>query len=375
MVDVVVVGGGTVGLATAWRLAERGASVTVVDPHAAPHEYGSHAGYTRVTRHAYHEGSGYVPLVQEADRAWCALEPSPGALLVRTGMLEFGPRDDPGFSAALAACDAHDLEHEMLTAAQVRARHPVVLPEGWEGCFTPTGGYLRVGPCLEAMRARAVDLGARIRSGTAALHLEPGRVHTSDGVLEADAVVLAAGSRVAELLPASESMPLRRLRRLLFWIRPATGWMASAQSLPVWGAFTPDGFFYGFPPGHEGIDGMKVACHTSASIPGLDDPVQPDAFDRSVRPEDWGPVEACLRAHLPAAGVERIDHRACLYTATDSWDFLLDRHPGDPRLIVAAGFSGHGFKFAPTLGRLAADLVLGGGRPHPGFAWDRHRSG
>lgn len=364
---VIVVGGGTAGLASAWTLAERGAKVTVLDPREAPHDDGSHSGFTRVTRHAYHEGTSYVPLVREADDMWCALESSPGELLVRTGMIEFGAPDDADFVAAVNACNACGVEHQMLTASELRARYPLVVPDHWHGCFTPSGGYLRVGPCLQTMRQRAEASGAVIRTGARVQAVEPGRVVLEGETLLADAVVLAAGTGTIGLLPGV-GVQLQALRRLLFWLRPE----APATTLPVWGAMVPDGFFYGFPPGREGIEGLKLACHTSATIPGLDEPIDPDDVDRELRAEDWAPVEAFLREYMPTLGTDRIAHRTCTYTVTPSWDFLVDRHPDSDGLVVVTGLSGHGFKFAPALGRLVAELVLDGASPQPEFSWARH---
>jgi len=361
---VIVVGGGTAGLASAWRLAERGARVTVLDPHEAPHDEGSHGGFTRVTRHAYHEGTAYVPLVREADDLWCALESTAGELLVRTGMIEYGPPDNADFRAVVDACLACDIEHRMLDASALRAQYPVSVPDHWQGCFTPSGGYLRVGACLHAMRSRAESHGAVIRSGVRATAVESGRVVTDHGVFEADAIVLAAGVQTPALLPAGER-PLSVTRRVLFWLRPTV----VPQSLPVWGAMVPGGFFYGFPYGEEGQQGLKLACHTSDAIPGLDAPIDPDAVDRTLHPEDWAPVEAFLRAHMPSVGVEIAAHKVCMYTVTPSWDFLVDRHPAMPGVVVASGLSGHGFKFAPVLGRLVAELVLDEAEPLPAFAW------
>ena len=364
---VIVVGGGTAGLACAWQLAERGARVTVLDPHVAPHEEGSHGGFTRVTRHAYHEGTSYVPLVREADAMWCDLESSPGELLARTGMIEFGRPDDADFLGVLEACRAYAIEHEMLNAGSLRSAYGVTAPPDWQGCFTPSGGYLRVGPCLRAMRTRAEHHGAEIRMGARVVAIEPGKVVLEDGTLEADAVVLAAGVGTPALLPGS-AVSLTPVRRVLFWIDPDE----VPAALPVWGAMVSGSFFYGFPYGDEGISGLKVACHVSGDIPGLDDPVDPRAVDRTLRPEDWEPVEGFLRTFMPSVGARCIAHRVCMYTLTESRDFLVDRHPDVPGLVVASGLSGHGFKFAPALGRLVADLVLDGADPVPNFAWSKH---
>ena len=296
------------------------------------------------------------------------LEKAPGELLVRTGMIEFGPPDESEFLGVLHACNAFGIEHRILDTAEVRATYPFVIPEGWHGCWTPSGGYLRVPACLRALRTRAEALGARVRTQARAVAIELGRVVLEDGFLEADAIVLAAGVRTAALLPTPK-VSLSALRRVLFWVRPTL----IPTGLPVWGALTPGGFFYGFPHGDEGLSGLKVACHTSAAIPGLDNPIDPDELDRGVRPEDWAPVADFLRLHMPSVGVDRVHHRVCMYGATASRDFLVDRHPSIPGVVVASGMSGHGFKFAPAVGRLVADLVLTDAKPQPEFAWARHQ--
>src|SRR5689334_17230493 len=151
--EVVVVGGGTMGLASAWALARAGVRVTVLERFAHHHDRGSHSGYTRVIRQAYHEGESYVPLVQEADRAWVELGARTGReLLVRTGLLEIGPEDDVELRKSIAGCVMHGVEHHRLDASEVMRRWPFVLPNEWCGWLTPSGGYLRVGACFDALR-------------------------------------------------------------------------------------------------------------------------------------------------------------------------------------------------------------------------------
>lgn len=358
---VLIVGAGTMGLASAWALAQRGAQVTLIDPHRAPHDEGSHAGYTRVIRHAYHEGPQYVPLVREADRLWCSLERTPGELLVRTGLAEVGAPDDAGFDAAVEACELHGIECHSLQPSQLRSRFGLVVPENWRGSWTPGAGYLRVGPCLERLRQCAHESGATFLEGRHAVGLTETGVELDDGrLLEGDRVVVAVGSRASRLIP---TVPVECHRRVLLWLEPPDG----PSSLPVWAAFAGDGFFYGFPPGDEGVVGLKVACHSSASVVGLDDPIDPDQLDRSLREEDHAAAEFA-RALIPGAG-EVLAHRVCVYASTPDGHFIVDRHPERPDVVVAAGFSGHGFKFAPAIGRLIAELCLDDAPPRAGFEY------
>jgi glycine/D-amino acid oxidase-like deaminating enzyme len=143
----------------------------------------------------------------------------------------------------------------------------------------------------------------------------------------------------------------------------------------VWAAFEPAGFFYGFPNGDEGIAGLKIARHTTSSPTDDDQPVDPDAVDRELHDSDVEPVLAFVAARMPAATGRVVAHRVCLYTVTPSWDFVIDRLPEDPRIVIAGGFSGHGFKFAPAIGRIVAGLALDrDAAALPDFTIARHRA-
>lgn len=369
------------GLATAWALARRGIGATVLERHHLLHEHGSHSGFTRVIRQAYHEGADYVPLVQEAGEAFETLGRRFGEpLLVKTGLLELGSPDDPEFAAAVDACRPHGVRFELFDAGDARRRWPFVIPDGWRACFTPSGGYLRVRACFAAFAREARAGGAVIREHSPVLGIEsggrrPAVVLASGERLEADRLVVTAGVELPDLLPDLLPSRIVRLRRVLSWTDPAPEHRAALRAMPVWGAFVAEGFFYGFPYGDEGIAGLKLGCHTSTTIPGLDDPVDPGTVDREAHIEDLEPLDRFLEHHLPIGRGPVVAHRVCMYTTTPTWDFVLDRHPDDPRVVIAGGFSGHGFKFAPTIGRLVGELVCdAAAEPLPLFRIARHRA-
>lgn len=365
------------GLACAWALAQRGAAVTVLERFGHVHDRGSHSGHTRVIRQAYHEGSSYVPLVQQAEHDWQALGQRAGrALLVRTGLLLFGPRDDPELSAAIQTCRQCDLPCSLHDGAEARARWPCVMPDDWLACFDPSGGYLRVAVCLDALAREAREAGAVVRHYVEVASIEHGEalaVQLADGErLRADRVVVAAGAWLPKLCPSLLPERLVRRRRILAWFTPATEHRAALAAMPVWGAFLPDGFYYGFPHGDEGTPGLKIAVHTSSQMPGLDTPVDPDTVDRRAHPADLDPLRRVLAQHLPRGQGPVAATHACLYTTTPSMDFVIDRLPEDPRVIVAGGFSGHGFKFAPAIGRHVSALLLDEEAPRPDLCVARH---
>lgn len=364
---VIVVGGGTMGLASAWALSRRGFAVELLERFEHVHGMGSHGGHTRAFRHAYHEGADYVGLVRRADLEWTALEQRVGELLlVRCGLVEFGAPDDPEFQAANAALREHGVLHEQLDARAAMRRWPFVMPEHWQACLAPESGYLRVKACFDAFRREAEQAGASVRQGVRvrALRLGGARVGVTldDGrTLEADHLVVAAGAWNPSLLPASlfGAAPARVLRRVLAWTEPAARERSALRALPVWAAFADAGFFYGFPDGDEGASGTKLACHNlrAGQSGWMDDPVDPESVDRGVHERDLAPLREFIDRHFPAARGEFVHSSVCLYTQTRSGDFWIDHHPEDSRVVVAAGFSGHGFKFASAIGVGVAELL------------------
>ena len=377
---VIIVGGGTMGLAIAAAVSRRGMEALVLERFSHVHEQGSHGGYTRVTRRSYHEGSAYVPLVQESEAAWEAIAAATGAeTIVRAGLVEVGAPEDPDLQAAIAACEAHGIEHAVVDAATAGRRWPLQAPPGWIACYTPSGGFVRVQACLDGLRREAEARGVRLRYGARVREIAGGatlRVLLEDGeLLPCEHVVLAAGAFARELLPRRLGELFAPRRRVLAWSRPAAAAIPALRAMPVWAAFTPQGFFYGFPYGEEGIAGCKVALHVYAG-PGDDPRLDVEKVDREVHAADLAPLEAFVAAHLPAAEGPWAGAKVCLYMCTPSGDFVVDRHPDDPRVVVAAGFSGHGFKFSPAIGRLCADLIAGEERDLPEiFRWSRHLRG
>ncbi|MFO7567521.1 MAG: N-methyl-L-tryptophan oxidase [Enhygromyxa sp.] len=367
---VAIVGGGTMGLAAAWALARRGCAVELFERFGHVHAQGSHGGHTRIIRHAYHEGSDYVELVSRADREWTALaERTQSSLLIRCGLLEFGPGDQPEFKAARAALGEHGIRHELLDATPASERFGFRIPREWTACFSPDSGYLRVAACLDALRREAEDAGARLHYGVRVRELalggERARILFEDGrVFAADRVVVSPGAWAPTLLKTAFGARLSVLRKVLAWTRAAEPERAILRTLPAWAAFVPEGFFYGFPDNDEGISGFKLACHSSAEPDELETklPVDPETVDRSVHEHDLAPLRRFIERYRPDAG-SIVASSVCLYTNTPSGDFWIDHHPDDDRYVIAAGFSGHGFKFAPVIGLGIAELLCDGHSP------------
>jgi monomeric sarcosine oxidase len=359
--DVIVIGTGGMGSAAALHLARRGVRVCGLDRFPPGHDRGSSHGQTRLIRLAYYEHPDYVPLLRRAYELWRDLETAAGRpLLVESGLLLAGPPESAVVRGTVESAEVHALPLERLDHAEAARRWPQVrLPDGWSVVHEPRGGYLMVEDCVRAHAAAAAQAGAVLEAGRTVLgwRATPGGgavVETDAGDYAADRLVVAAGSWAADLARLPE-VPLRVLRKSLFWYEPAVAARAkhAAGRLPCFGFDGPEGFFYGF-PALAGA-GLKIAEHTGGT-PVAD----PLAVDRGVVAAERARVEAVLTARLPGVGTQLAAHAACLYTMSPDGHFLVGLHPHHPQVVVAAGFSGHGFKFAAVMGEILADLATAG---------------
>ncbi len=351
--DVLVVGGGLNGLATAWWLLRRGVRrVGLVEQHALGHDRGSSHGASRITRSAYADAV-YVRLMQVAHgEAWPALEADAGTRLIhRRDACMFGPAGGP-FDAYVDALAGIDVDVEALEPAEARRRFPVFRFPGDPGVLHDrTAGIVAAADTIGAL-TRLVRAGATVLEGTTVRGIDPvGRVVDTDrGALKAERIVVTAGAWAGRLLPglAGRLTPVRQTVAHLAVDGDPT-------AFPLWAWRGLADFYYGlpaFPTGSPQWPGIKAAKHV------LDGPaVDPDA---PVAPPDVRPVVEFLAEHLVAPPKAVLATERCLYTVTSNEDFVLDHHPESPAVVVGAGFSGHGFKFGPLTGRILAELALDG---------------
>jgi sarcosine oxidase len=349
---VAVIGCGAMGAASAWRLKKRGADVVAFDRFSPPHERGSTLGESRITRTAYMEGAFYVSLLRESFPLWRELEASTGThLLTVTGLLTIGAPDSDAIRATQATARAEKLETHVLDAAEMRKRYPGhMLADSEVGLLDPQAGYLLPEQAVEAM-AREIDV--RRDQPVTSLKFRSDGVDVTTGRKSEgfDAAVVAAGSWVRDFLP---SLPVSIERQPMVWLALQSGvdWFAPDR-FPAWlREGTPQGDAYGVPS----LDGrtIKVGLHHGG------DPTQPDSVNRTVTDRDLDPIRLFVTRYL--RGVTRHVARSvvCMYTNTPDRDFVIDLHPQSSRAVVLSPCSGHGFKFAPVIGDIAADLVLDG---------------
>jgi sarcosine oxidase len=360
--DVVVIGLGAMGSAALYHLARRGVRAVGIEQFTPGHDRGSSHGETRIIRLGYFEHPSYVPLVRAAYPMWRTLEREVGeSLLEITGILEMGPRDSELVSGTLRSARGHSLDHQILDAAAIMRRFPPFrLPPEFIGVFQPEGGILAAEAAVAALLRCATAAGAVVRTGetvrTIELRTDGVRVIGDRGALEADSAIVAAGPWVGKLL-ATLPVPVTVTRQLLGWFEPSDATSFARDRFPVFIVADAAGAFYGFPRGPK--PGIKFAKHhhlNEAVDPDLPIP-PPSAVDEAI-------LRAALAAYLPGANGRLLDARTCLYTMTPDGDFIVDRLPDAQRVIVASPCSGHGFKFAPVIGEIAADLATAGATRH-----------
>jgi sarcosine oxidase len=360
--DVVVCGLGAMGSAALHRVAHRGRRVLGIERFTPGHDRGSSHGATRVIRLAYFEHPSYVPLVRRAYELWREIDGAAGRKLLHvTGVVEIGPPDGILVKGTLASAKLHALRHDVLSARELMQRYPAFqLPSQDVAVAQPDGGFLEAEPSIHALLALAKAAGAEIRCGETVRAIEPRpggvRIVTDRAMVEAGAAIVAAGPWTKSLLP-DLAAPLRVTRQAMAWFAPTEPALFAPGRFPVFLIESRHGIHYGFPP--FGDTGIKVAKH-----PHRDETVDLEDYDRSVSAADEALIRAALAEFLPAANGRRLAAKTCLYTVMPDRDFLIDRLPGSPQVIVASPCSGHGFKFAPVIGEILADLAITGSTRH-----------
>lgn len=339
---VAVIGGGAMGAAASWRLAARGVDVICFDRLSPPHASGSSHGESRIIRTAYFEGSWYVPLLQEVFPLWRELEAATGReILTMTGALMIGDESSAAVSGALDSAREHDLDVERLDTDQLRRRYPGhVVREGEVAVLDRQGGILRPEAAVEAM----LSLVPTVERNTI--------IESVDELLGSfDAVVVAAGPWTSALI---DWLPLQVERQAHAWLAiDGDAELLAPERFPVFIRETHDlGDVYGFPT----LDGIsvKVARHH------LGEPTDADHIRREVDDADIEPLRRVAATYLHGVGDRVTRTVTCMYTNTPDGHFVIDFSPTDQRVVVISACSGHGFKFAPIMGDIAADLVCDG---------------
>ena len=367
---VAVLGLGIVGAGIAATLAQRGFRVTGIDQFPPLHDRGSSHGDTRIYRRVPHEGSVYVEMAARSLhgwRRWGALARQ--QLLTQCGGIDAGPPDSPMVASALRLSIEHQEAYRLLTGAEFNRQYPHFrLPADWHVVHQPASGILKPDTARAFLYQLAAGAGATLLFDRRVTGIDPSqrtiRVHTADGIVHCDFLVLAAGSWLPKLVP-DLAVPLTIERRVMAWYRPHAAQDLEGPHFPVF-CLDADGGWYGMaaPGGAVKIGHDK---HHRRRI----DPDRPPEHPSEL---DAGKLNESLK-YFAGFSDRPFALQPCIYTLTADRHFVIDRHPRHAGILVFACCSGHGFKYGPDYGDIAADLIDGRSRPDlTPFSLDRRGS-
>ncbi len=358
--DVAIAGLGAMGSAAAYALARRGCRVIGFDRFRPPHAFGSSHGESRIIREAYFEQPFYVPLVRRAFARWREIEQESGTgLLLRCGGISIGREHSAIVSGARASAQMHAVPFEQLSAAEIQHRFPAWrVPEEMVAIWDPGASVLNPERCIETLLSLASAHGAHLAyeepvtswQATAGGGVE---LHTPAGVYHTRHLLLTTGGWLA----GEVDLPLTVERNAVHWFAPASRpELLRPDRFPLFlleVAPSPAPVAYGFPDLGRGV---KAAWHHQGELTSA------DAVRRTVDADEIESVRRVLREFLPDANGAWVTSTVCTYTNTPDFDFIIDVHPRHPRgqVLIVSACSGHGFKFAPAIGDILADLVIDG---------------
>jgi sarcosine oxidase len=310
-------------------------------------------------RMAYYEHPDYVPLLRRAYERWEQLEKLTGEeLLYITGGLYMGPRESEIISGSLNAAQKYNVAHEVIEHGALKQRYPQFeLPADHVGMLEPRAGFLVpervIAACVEDALASGAEIPGQEAVQEWGTSLDSMTVKTNRGEYTCDKIIVCGGAWSGKLL-RDLGVELVVTRQVLGWVWPKQPALFELGTLPVWAIDAPGGsIWYGFPM-IAGSPGFKLALHARGSA------TDPDRVNRELAPADEGTFRDCLRRRIPRADGPVLSMRTCLYTNSPDSHFIIDHHPKLPRVILACGFSGHGFKFASVVGEILADYATRG---------------
>jgi len=357
--DVIVIGVGGMGSAAVYHLARRGLKVLGLERYDIPHSMGSSHGVTRIIRLAYYEHPSYVPLLRRSYELWRELEKEFGEkLLYITGSIDAGAEV---FEGSRMSCELHGLPYEAMTGKELNACYPGYhLPSDIMALFQPEGGFLLSERCIVAHVMLAQARGAEVHGREKVLDWQPlgdgVRVRTDRATYDADKLVVTAGAWATTLVEKLAGLAVPE-RQVLAWLQPSRPELFTPERFPVFNLVVDEGRYYGFPV--FSVPGFKFGRYHH-----LDEIVDPEILDREGHPRDEQILRDFAEKYFPDGAGPTMALKVCMFTNSPDEHFILDVLPDCPQVSIAAGFSGHGYKFCSLVGEVMADLAQHGETGH-----------
>ena len=355
---IVVVGLGAMGSAALYHLARRGVAAAGIEQFELGHALGSSHGFSRIFRDIY-EHPEYIKLAEATIPLWQELDAGAAEkLMYFTGLLYFARPGNENIAKRIEAMGSLGRQVECPTPQDVAARYPALrLPPDAVTCFTARAGLLNVGRCILEHLKQAQRAGATVREQVRVhrvdISQETPLLETSAGQVRCDRLIISPGPWAPEILKEL-ALPLRVTRQQEFYFLPKERARYKPGQLPVFGDM--DTKFYGFPDYGPGVKTADDGHGVKTS---------PAEVDRTLDLDKRDELQAWLSSIMPDSGFSYVEGTTCMYTSTPDRDFVIGTHPGNANVLVAAGFSGHGFKFSTLVGKILADLAADGSTEYP----------
>ncbi len=349
---VIIIGGGSMGRAAAWFLSKAKVKTIMIDPLQAPHENGSHSGYTRIIRKSYFEHLDYVPLLKRSYYWWRQLESnSKIKIYTETGIDYYGEKSSSILKGIKYASDKYGIP-----LFHKRQQGYFRTPGDWEQWFEPEAGYLNVQAAFEAFRVSSnSQYLTHIREKAISWKIigDYVEVKTASNTFTGEKIIISSGAWTNNFIGDSP-VSLRTTKQVLAFVHLTDEQTFPFAHMPCWFIHDPEkGMYYGFTMDQSIHQGLKIALH----MPG--ESINPNALSDDINFSEKNKIIYFMETYLPELKYTSIDYKVCLYTYSADENFIIDFLPQtDKKVILSTGFSGHGFKFAPVIGEIISKMAM-----------------
>ncbi|MBO6524146.1 MAG: N-methyl-L-tryptophan oxidase [Balneolaceae bacterium] len=361
MYNTIIIGLGSMGSSALYQLAKRGIKALGLEQFGIGHTKGSHSGQTRIVRKAYFEHPDYVPLLEEAYKGWDSIQRETGKQLFhKNGLVYFGEPGHKVMEGVEFSANTFNIRLARMINEQLKMFE---IPSHFQALIEPEAGFAVAEETIRSFIGQAEKLGAEVQTRETVMgwRLKDNyvEVHTDKMEYHTEKLILTAGAYTNQLIHGFSNQ-LTVTRQLIFWIKPEHPDQFAPERFPCWVVAEPEypGIFYGFPilSAEQGGNGLlKIAHHAPGEF------IHPKDLNKLNPEKEKEKLRSFLKKYLPEIGGDIVEVTACLYTYSPDEHFIIDFLPDtNSRVVLAAGFSGHGFKFVPVVGEILADLALQG---------------
>src|SRR5699024_9508068 len=356
--STIIIGAGSVGMATGYYLGEKGIDTLLLDTDTPPHENGSHHGQTRLIRHAVGEGENYIPLILRAQELWNELEEkSDKKLFYKTGTVLAGAKDSEFINKSQDVARKFSLNLEKLSLKEFEENMPFFsIPKNFTGYYEPSSGVLLNEKIIEAYKTLIKKQNVHFQPDSKVNNITPSLkgniVETDNQTYYADKVIVTAGAWIKQFTDQLNlNLPIQTVRKTF-------GWFSTKNSIythlhfPCFYFNFENQKYYGFPS----INGSSIKIGRNDSEQNIYTDDMKNDFGKYKR--DKADLELFAKKYIPKISDYFNYGKACMITKTPDKDFIIDKHPYFDNIIIAGGFSGHGFKYSSVIGEILRDLIM-----------------